>query len=72
MKQVFNKQKAVASLLQQRSYTKAGYFVYTNRHETAETLELIHGDWMSKCEGKTEEEINALGLFTRPEFMEEI
>jgi hypothetical protein len=37
--------------------------------ETLETLYLIHQGWIDKCEGKTEEEINAMGFITRPEFM---
>ena len=39
------------------------------KNETQLSLLLIHFDWMIKCEGKTEKEINNMGFMTRKEFM---
>jgi hypothetical protein len=69
MKQVFSKKKAIEFMRHQIKYNPLGQLVYANPRDTSETLELIHGDWMNKCEGKTEEEINAMYLMTKPEFM---
>ena len=55
---VFSTQKALNFMLKKQ------------KKETLETLYLIHQDWLDRCEGKTEEEIRAMGLITRTEFYE--
>ena len=60
-KLVFSIDKCIQCMLRYHMYNR----------DTSETLYLIHKNWLDLCQGKTKEEIEALGLKTRPEFMEE-